>query len=82
MVRHSLGQNPRKDFYREDAEAKQGNYLIGCSLSSCLIWERLVGCDWSFLNFTFLVTSAFAIDFSLDVKFAYTGYQGLRTTSV
>lgn len=24
---------------------KQGNYLIGYySLSSCLIWERLVGC--------------------------------------
>ena len=25
-------------------EAKQGNYLIGYSLSGCLIWENLVGC--------------------------------------
>ena len=23
---------------------KQGNSLIGCSFSGCLIWERLVGC--------------------------------------
>ena len=29
--------------YGEDAEAKQGNYLIGYSLSSRLIWKTLGG---------------------------------------
>lgn len=28
----------------EDAEAKQGNYLIGHIVGSCLAWECLVGC--------------------------------------
>lgn len=28
----------------EDAEAKQGNDLIGCNLGGCIIWESLVGC--------------------------------------
>ena len=32
-----------KDFYREDSEVKQGNYLTGCSLSLCLIWKSHVG---------------------------------------
>lgn len=31
--------------YREDAEAKQGGYLTGRSLSACLIWESLLGCS-------------------------------------
>lgn len=42
-----------KDFYREEVEAKQGNYLLDYSLSSCLLWENLVGCDL-FLGFDFL----------------------------
>ena len=31
-------------FDRVELEAKQGNCLIGCSLSGCIIWEGLVGC--------------------------------------
>lgn len=33
-----------KNFYRGKVEAKEGNYLIGCSLSVCLLWKSLVGC--------------------------------------
>lgn len=40
-------------FCREDLEAKQGNYWIGYSLGSCLIWESLVGCFLGFLKFHF-----------------------------
>ena len=47
-------QELRKGFYKTDAEAKQGSYLIGYSLSCCLTWESLVGCDWLFLCFDFL----------------------------
>ena len=32
----------KKAFYGEEVEAKQGNYLIGSSLTSCIIWESLV----------------------------------------
>lgn len=28
----------------EKMEAKRGHYLIGYSLTSCLIWKSLVGC--------------------------------------
>lgn len=41
---HSANRSYRKGFYREDVEAKRGNYLIGYSLSSCLFWESLIGC--------------------------------------
>ena len=44
-------QELRKDFCGEDPETKQGNYLIGCSLSICFIWERFIGCDWLSLYF-------------------------------
>ena len=37
-------------FYREDTEAKQGNYLIGYSLCGEVY---LAACDWSFLSFIF-----------------------------
>ena len=33
----------RKRFLREDEEAKQETYLIDSNLSSCFIWEMLVG---------------------------------------
>lgn len=33
-------------FYTEAVEAKQRNYLIGNSLSSCLFWESLVSYLW------------------------------------
>lgn len=36
-----------RQFYREEAEAEQENYLMDYSLSSCLIWEiSLAVCDW------------------------------------
>ena len=31
----ALQTRPRQDFYRGDAEAAQGNYAVGRSLSSC-----------------------------------------------
>ena len=40
-----------KDFCGEDPETKQENYLIGCSLSICFIWERFIGCNWLSLYF-------------------------------
>ena len=33
-----------KTFYKAQAEGRQGDYLIGCSLSGCIIWESPVGC--------------------------------------
>lgn len=39
-------------------EAKQGNDLIGYSLSACLFWERLVGCLW-LVTFGFLNLEVF-----------------------
>ena len=48
LWRAKLESTPTKGagerFYREEAETKQENCLIGYSLSSCLIWESLVGC--------------------------------------
>lgn len=47
----------------EDAEAKQGNYLIGHIVGSCLAWECLVGCLWLlFISFTFLDSSVLTLD--------------------
>ena len=44
-----------KDFYTSEVEAKQGNYLIGYSLSGCIILRRLVGCfQLVVLRFQFL----------------------------
>lgn len=48
----------RGGFYREDTEAKQGNCVIGCSLSSGLVWERLIGCDRLSFSFIFWDRSA------------------------
>ena len=39
----STNRSYGKDSYKEDTEAKKGNYLIGYSLNGCLIWENLVG---------------------------------------
>lgn len=47
----------------EDAAAKQGNYLIGYILGSCLAWECPVGCSWLlFISFIFLDSSALTLD--------------------
>lgn len=43
-----------RETYREEVEAKQGDHLIGSSLSHCLIWESQVGCDWLSLGFDVL----------------------------
>lgn len=73
MVR-SYGQG----IYRQDGEAKQGNYVIGCGLSACIIWESLTGCDWFFLlPLRYLRELAPA-----QVSVCLRGYQGLRGTSV
>lgn len=46
---------------REGAEAKQGGYLTGRSLSRCLIWESLLGCSCMVcLSFMFSDPSALA----------------------
>ena len=64
----------------DDSEAKQRNYLIGYSLSGCLIWESLVGCLWLVvLKFHFL---RFQCTDWLGLGFGYTGHQGIRATSV
>lgn len=34
---YSTNRGWGKDFYREDMEGKRGNYLIGCSVSGCLL---------------------------------------------
>ena len=48
------------DFNREETEAKQGNYLIGCSLSSCFLWISLVWYLWLVvLRFPFLNLETF-----------------------
>lgn len=62
-----------------DAEAKQGNDLIGHSLSRCLISENLVGCFWFLLNFVFWDANAFTgIDSGLGFFWlAYVGYPGI-----
>lgn len=39
---YSTNRGWGKDFYREDMEAKR-NYLIGSSVSGCLLWESLFG---------------------------------------
>lgn len=45
VVRSTLLTGARgKTFTEKRQEAKQGNDLIGCSLSSCIIWESGVGC--------------------------------------
>lgn len=36
---HLVDGRQGKGFYREDKEAKQGNDMLGYSLSSYLIWE-------------------------------------------
>lgn len=33
-----------RGFDREDVDTSPGNYVIGCSVSGCLIWESPVGC--------------------------------------
>lgn len=38
-----MDRHKGQEFYREDAEPKQRNNLIGYTLSSCLIWESLIG---------------------------------------
>ena len=40
----ALHRESATGFSKEDAEAKQRNYLIFYTLSGCLIWERFVGC--------------------------------------
>ena len=48
------------DLLQANTGAKQGNYLIGYSLSGCLIWEGLVGClCLVILKFIFFSTGAF-----------------------
>ena len=71
MVRRAPPTGVRGEFifYIDDTEAKQGNYLIGCNLSSALIWERLI---WLSLSF---VLSGLGFGY-------YVGYQSIRITSV
>ena len=43
------------DFYRENKEAEQRNYLVGYHLSSCLLGKALLSViDFSCLGFNFL----------------------------
>ena len=61
---------------------KQSNYLLDCSLSSCLIWESLVGGLWLigwFLAFIFL--SFECIDFGLGLDLLWS-CPGIRVTPV
>lgn len=44
VVRSAPPTGIRDKTYGEDAETKQGNFLIGYSLSGGLFWESLVGC--------------------------------------
>ena len=54
-------QDLGKNFYREEVGAKQGNYLIGCSLSVYFIRKMLVGC--LSLSFDFLTFRHFRLRF-------------------
>ena len=49
----SRNRSQGQGFYREDAEVKQSNYLIGYSLISCLGKAQLAVYDGLFLSFTF-----------------------------
>lgn len=44
VIRRTPLTEAGRDLHREEGEAKQGNDLMGCSLSGRLIWESLVGC--------------------------------------
>lgn len=48
-------REPGDRLWQRRGRSKQGNHLIGCSLSSCLIWGSSVGCLWLVvLRFWFL----------------------------
>ena len=69
---HPIKRRQGRDFCIADVEAKEGNYLIGYSLSGFLIWKSLVVCDWfHFLRFQFLNLEGLkALGFSLLMQAA------------
>ena len=44
QTRSGQEHSTNRSFYREEAEAKQRNYLISHGLSVCIILKSLVGC--------------------------------------
>lgn len=75
VVRRAPPTGMRREFifYREDMEAKQGNYLHGCDLSSCPSLRKPYLAAWGwFLSFIF---SGLGFGYYVD-------YQSIRATPV